>query len=222
MTKIYRLLVFDWEGTLGDTLGQIFNSIVTEARRLNFGEIDYEIVKQAAGLGLVKALRKIFHHQTNEQHEILLNAVQNSLISRSNEVYLIPGAKDFVNSVQHAGIKVAIASNKSYQSLLRTLEQCGLDTVFKVICAADSFPPKPSPRMLEEILTICHVKPVDALMIGDSVTDIQMARYLEVDAVGMDFYQQHQKILQAAGALAVFSEYRDLANYLQLPWRKSN
>ncbi|KTD20559.1 phosphatase [Legionella lansingensis] len=217
MSKPYRLVVFDWEGTLGDTLGQIFNSVATEARRLNFGEIDQQVARQAVDLGLVKALRKVFPHLSDAQHEQLLYAVQQSLISRSTEVYLIPGAKDFVGRLQQAGIDVAIASNKGQQSLQRVLHISGLDTLFKVTRSAGQTAAKPSPEMLKEILDTFDVTADEALMVGDSVTDMQMAKNLGVDAIGVDFYHQQKTALLAAGALAVFDDYQHLADYLQLP-----
>jgi phosphoglycolate phosphatase len=221
MGKPYRLLVFDWEGTLGDTLGQIFNSVATEAKRLNFGEINPLLARQSVELGLVKALKKVFPHLTEAQHEELLYAVQRSLISRPTEVYLIPGAKLFIHRLHQAGIETAIASNKGQHSLQRAIHLAGLDNLFKVTRSADQTAPKPAPNMLQEILSVFALKPEEALMIGDSVADIQMARTLGVDAIGIDFYHQHKDALLAAGALEVFDDYQHLGDYLQLP-KKGN
>ncbi|KTC77007.1 HAD family hydrolase [Legionella brunensis] len=217
MSKPYRLVVFDWEGTLVDTLGQIFNSVATEAKRLNFGEIDEQLARQSVDLGLVKALRKIFPHLSEEQHQQLLLAVQQSLITRSTEIYLIPGAKDFVSRLHRAGIDIAIATNKGQQSLQRTLHASGLDNWFKVTRSAGQTAAKPATQMLEEILETFGVAADEALMIGDSATDMEMARNLGVDAVGVDFYHQQNAALLAAGAKAVFDDYEHLADYLHLP-----
>ncbi|KTD08600.1 HAD family hydrolase [Legionella jamestowniensis] len=217
MSKSYRLVVFDWEGTLGDTLGQIFNSVATEARRLNFGEIDEQLARQSVELGLVKALRKIFPHLNEDEHEQLLNAVQQSLISRTTEVYLMPGAKEFVNRLHDAGIDIAIATNKGQQSLQRVLSVSGLDVFFKITRSAGQTAAKPSPQMLEEILEAFGVTPKEAVMVGDSITDMEMAGNLGVDAVGVDFYHQQKEALLAAGAKAVFNDYQQLADFLHLP-----
>ncbi|ASQ46795.1 HAD family hydrolase [Legionella clemsonensis] len=217
MSKSYRLVVFDWEGTLGDTLGQIFNSVATEARRLNFGEIDEQLARQSVELGLIKALRKIFPHLNESEHEQLLNAVQHSLISRTTEVYLIPGAREFVNQLHQAGIDIAIATNKGQQSLQRALHISGLDVFFKVTRSAGQTAAKPSPQMLEEILDAFDITPEEAVMVGDSITDMEMAESVGVDAIGVDFYHQQKDALLAAGAKAVFDDYQHLADYLHLP-----
>ena len=54
-------------------------------------------------------------------------------------------------------------------------------------------------------------------MIGDSVADMEMARSLNVTAVGLDFYHQQGTALKAAGALKVFDDYKRLAEFLELP-----
>ncbi|MDI9819120.1 MULTISPECIES: HAD family hydrolase [unclassified Legionella] len=216
MGKLYRLVVFDWEGTLGDTLGQIFNSVAMEAKRLNFGEVDEQLARQSVELGLVKALRKVFPHLTEEQHEQLLQAVQQSLISRTTDVFLIPGAKAFIKRLHEAGIHIAIATNKGYQSLQRVLHISGLDAFFKVTRSAGQAPAKPCPQMLEEILAEFAVSADETLMIGDSATDMEMATNIGVDAVAVDFYHQQKEALLVAGAMAVFDDYERLADYLQL------
>lgn len=221
MAKPYRLVVFDWEGTLGDTLGQIFNSVAVEAKRLKLGKLDEELARQYVDLGLVNALRKIFPHLNERQHKQLLSAVQRSLVARTTEVFLIPGAKDFVNKLHLAGISLAIASNKGQHALQRAIQQAKLEQLFKLTRSADQSPAKPAPDMLAEIMEVTGVDADETLMIGDSVTDIQMANCINVDAIGVDFYHQHRTALLAAGALAVFDSYQQVIDYLDLPKKES-
>lgn len=217
MGKPYRLVVFDWEGTLSDTLGQIFSSVAEEARRLQFGELDEQSARQSVELGLAMAVKKAFPHLNDQQHEQLLLAVHHSLVSRTSDVHLIPGARELAEQIHQAGIGLAIASNKGQQSLQRVLHACELSDLFKVTRSAGQIPAKPCPQMLEEILTEFDVRAEETLMVGDSIYDIEMARNIGVDAVGVDFYHQQEVALRAAGALEVFDDYKQLAEYLQLP-----
>ena len=217
MSKPYRLVVFDWEGTLGDTLGQIIHSVTTVARRLNFGELDEQLARQSVELGLVLAVKKAFPHLTESQHEQLLLEVHQSLLSRSADVYLIPGAREIVKRLDKAGIYLAIATNKGQQSLQRVLHVSELDELIKVTRSAGQIPAKPCPQMLEEIMATFAIDRADTLMVGDSISDMEMAKNAGVDAVGMDFYHQQEAALRAAGALEIFDDYEDFAQYLQLP-----
>ncbi|WP_028388309.1 HAD family hydrolase [Legionella fairfieldensis] len=217
MGRPYHLVVFDWEGTLGDTLGQILNTVATEARRLNFGELDEQLARQSVELGLVMAVKKVFPHLSEQQQEQLLLAVQQSLVARTADVYLIPGAREIAARLQQAGIDLAIASNKGQQSLQRVLHASELDHLFRVTRSAGQTSPKPCPQMLEEIMAEFGVNAQETLMVGDSVSDIEMAKSVGVDAIGVDFYHQQEAALRAAGAREVFDDYKQLAEYLFLP-----
>ena len=181
-----------------------------------FGELDKELARKHVELGLVNAIRKVFPDLTLMQYERLLEAVQQSLHSRHSEVYLIPGAFDIVQNLYDAGVSLAIATNKGHQSLQRALQLSGLDHFFTVTRSASQAPPKPCPQMLTEILEETGVSIDEAVMVGDSVTDIEMAESLGMDAIGVNFYHKHSDALLAAGALRVFSDYQELANYLSM------
>lgn len=217
MNKRYRLVVFDWEGTLSDTVGLVLNCVINEAKQLHFGSVDEELARHSVGLGLVNAIKKVFPHLTTAQQEQLVDAVQHALMSRHNEVYLIPGARQLIASLHRAGVQLAIATNKGQQGLQRALSVTGLDEYFKVTRSAGQTAPKPDPEMLEEILQEFNLSVSDALMIGDSSTDMEMARCIGMDALGVNFYHLEPEPLLASGALEVFDNYQSLAVYLQLP-----
>lgn len=217
MSNPYQLVVFDWEGTLSDTLGLILHIVSSESTRLGFGGIDPYVARKYVDLGLVQALRKVFPDLSLHQHEQLFEAVQYAMISRPSEVCLIPGAREFVQQLHNAKIDIAIATNKGQNSLLRALQTTGLDGFFKVTRSAGQAPAKPCPQMLEEIMTEFGCDSSSTLMIGDSSTDIEMAKSVNVTAIGVDFYHQQEAALKAAGAMAVFDDYQLLADFLGLP-----
>ncbi|MCW0217766.1 MAG: HAD-IA family hydrolase, partial [Prosthecobacter sp.] len=216
MSKQYDLVVFDWEGTLSDTLGLVLNCVSEEARRLGFGELDEEVARQYVELGLVKAIKKVFPDLSLQQYEQLLDAVQQSVLFHHREVYLIPGALTLIQRLQRAGVTLAIATNKGSQSLQRALNLTGLEDYFQTTRCAGQFPPKPSPDMLQDILEVLDVPASRALMVGDSTTDIEMAYSTGVDAIGVNFYHKDPSALLGEGALAVFDDYQLLADYLHL------
>ena len=222
MNRPYRLVVFDWEGTLGDTLGQILNTVAAEAKRLQFGELNEQLARKYVVLGLVMAVKKIFPHLSMNQHEQLLQAVHHSLATHPMSVCLIPGAQRILQQLQQEGIDLAIATNKGQHSLQRALQASGLEGYFTVTRSAGQAPAKPCPQMLEEIMDVCGATASQTLMIGDSVIDMEMARQVNVDVVGVDFYHQPTESLRAAGALDVFDDYQELAKYLGIKGAKQD
>jgi phosphoglycolate phosphatase len=216
MNKRYRLVVFDWEGTLSDTLGLIIDCIAKEAKRLKLGDLDKVLAYQSVELGLVNAVKKLFPALSLQEYERLLESIQACLLTRHAEVCLMPGAKEIINALHKKGVLLAIATNKGQQGLLRALQATELDSFFKVTRSAGNLPPKPCTQMLEEIFEECNVKPEEALMVGDSLSDIEMAKNMQTDVVGMDFYHKQADALKNAGALAVFSNFAALADFLKL------
>lgn len=217
MSNPYQLVVFDWEGTIADTLGLILHTVSTESNLLGFGEIDPNQARKYVELGLVQAIKKLLPQLSMTQHEQLLQAVQHAMISRPSEVCLLPGVLEFIHKLHDSGIDLAIASNKGHQSLVRALQATGLDELFKVTRSAGQVPAKPCPQMLEEIMDEFGCSASSTLMIGDSPTDMEMATQIKVTAIGVDFYHQQEASLKAAGALAIFDDYQQLADFIKLP-----
>lgn len=216
MSNPYDLVVFDWEGTIADTLGAVFHTVAVEAELLGLRAFNQEEARKYVDLGLERALKKAYPMLSLYEHEQLLHAVQHSMHTRSLDIYLIPGVREFILQLHDANINMAVATNKGHQSLIRALQATGLDAFIKVTRSAGQAPAKPCPQMLEEIIDEFGGSATTTLMIGDSATDIEMARSIQVNAIGVDFYHQQESALKTAGALAVFDNYKVLANYLHL------
>jgi len=221
MNMLYQLVVFDWEGTLGDPLGHVHDALKNEAEALGLGAYDVQLARRFVSLGLDKAVRKIFPDLALYQYERLLTGVQQALVSNHGSVYLFPGARRLIERLHQAGIDMAIATNRGSQALQRALQASELEAFFPVTRSADQAPAKPCPQMLEEILELTGVHAEKTLMIGDSTADIEMASAIHVPSIGVDFYEQQGNDLQAAGALRVFDDFAAIERYLGLPaWIK--
>ncbi len=216
MNMPYRLVVFDWEGTISDSFGQILNAIMHEAKRLQLGQFDLSHARQVISLGPVVALKKLFPHLSASQQSDLLQAAQNAMLTRSEGVCITEGVHETLEKLKQAGVSLAIATNKGHQSLLRDLDVSGLIAYFQVTRSASQTKPKPHPQMLLEIMETFDVSAAETLMVGDSVSDIEMALQLHVAAIGIDIYRQNEVSLREAGAIKVFEHFDKLADYLEL------
>ena len=127
---------------------------------------------------------------------------------------LFPGAKHLIADLHRENMELAIATNKGYHSLMQALRDTGLDAYFSIIRAAGQVPPKPCPQMLTEILEESLSSTAQALMVGDSPADIEMAQQIGMEAIGVDFYHQSGGFLLEKGALAVFDNYKDLQAFI--------
>jgi phosphoglycolate phosphatase len=216
MNRPYQLVVFDWEGTIADTAGMSLHLLAKEAEKLGFGTLDLYRARRFIHLDLIEQILHLFPNLDKYQQKSLLLAVQDRLEKPIYDIDLIPGFLPFVHQLQQANIALAIATNKGQQSLHKALIRTGLDQLFTVTRSAGQVPPKPCPQMLQEIMEEFGQTPASTIMIGDSPTDMEMAKRIDVTAVGIDFYHRDSAGLLAAGAVTIVDNYPSLATFLQI------
>ena len=213
--KPYRLVIFDWEGTLSDTLGNFLHSIIFAASRFAAPPVlDPTIFRACVGLNLEHSIQKLYPNITLNQQERLLLLVQQSLWTAKAKVFLMCGAKLLLEHLDQQKILLAIASNKSLRSLQEVLQQSEVAHFFAAIRSASQTNLKPHPQMLLELLEELNILPHEALMIGDSPVDMEMAKSVQIDTIGFDFYQKNTQELLNSGAIAVFDQYQDIETWL--------
>jgi phosphoglycolate phosphatase len=107
------------------------------------------------------------------------------------------------------GYHLAVATGKARRGLDRVLKAHGWADYFNITRAADETASKPHPLMLEQILAHCEVRPEQALMVGDSSFDLQMARNAGMDSVAVSYGAQSieaLKLFEPRLAIDHFSE----------------
>ncbi|MNY25827.1 Phosphoglycolate phosphatase [compost metagenome] len=102
-----------------------------------------------------------------------------------------------------------MATGKARRGLDRVLKSHGWENYFDITRAADETASKPHPLMLEQILAHCEVRPEQALMVGDSSFDLQMARNAGMGSVAVSYGAQSidaLKLYEPRLAIDRFSE----------------
>jgi phosphoglycolate phosphatase len=212
----YQLVVFDWEGTIVENgLGHLMNALTAAALRLHLPPFDEEHARQIIPYGLSNAVKKLFPTILLHKQEELCAEAQKLMLEASTSVSLVAGVEDAIRWIHAEGLHLGIATNKSAQSLARALRLSGLEPYIQITRSATEAPAKPCPQMLEEIMVSCGATVPQTLMVGDSTSDMEMAKALGVDVIGMDFFQIEEPTLRAAGALHVMHNYAQLLQYIK-------
>lgn len=215
MTR-YQLVVFDWEGTIVESgIGYVLVALTNAAKRLHLPDFDRESARLTIPYGLPTAVKKLFPSIALHQQEELCAEAQKMLLEASSTLALVPGVEKLIHWLHGSGLQIGIATNKSAQGLARALQASGLEPYIHITRSATEAPAKPCPQMLEEIMTNCQAKAHQTLMVGDSASDMEMAKTLGVDAIGMDFFQIEEPSLRAAGATQIMSDYEQLFQYIK-------
>ncbi|CAH0305016.1 MULTISPECIES: HAD-IA family hydrolase [Pseudomonas] len=193
----YKLLIFDWDGTLADSIGRIVEAMHVASRRSGFPLRDDFAVKGIIGLGLLEAIRTLYpeigdgelmaFRDYYAEHYIAAEAVPSPLFE---------GVLESMEAFRADGYHLAVATGKARRGLDRVLKAHGWEDYFDVTRAADETASKPHPLMLEQILAHCEVRPEQALMVGDSSFDLQMARNAGMDSVAVSYGAQSIEALQ--------------------------
>ena len=128
---------------------------------------------------------------------------------------LFPGVAQALEAFRRQGFQLAVATGKSRAGLDRLLQGRGWQGYFDITRCADETASKPAPLMLEEILAHCAVAPSRALMVGDSVFDLEMANNAGVDAIGVSYGAQSAEMLKRCSPRGVIERFSELQEWLE-------
>lgn len=214
----YQLLIFDWDGTLADSIGRIVESMRLAARACDLELRTDEEIKGIIGLGLPEAIRALYPGVCDPQvlRRVQLLYGEHYLALESQPSALFPGVVESLEAFRSAGYRLAVATGKTRRGLDRVLASYGWLDYFDVTRCADETASKPDPRMLHEILSHCRVSPGGALMVGDSAFDLQMARHAGVGAVAVGYGAQPLEMLRFYEPCLAIESFLELRAWLEV------
>ncbi len=207
--KDYSLLIFDWDGTLVDSKGLAIESTQMAARDLDYPVPDAEIVAQHFGLELEEMLSKLFpygdldklaehfyQHFSEEKlaHNFFSNAIETLIYLKTK------------------GYQLAVATNRAREKLNQALAMTNTAKLFSVTRSADDGARKPNPAMVLTILEELRVHNKDALMIGDTIFDMQLAHNAAIDALAACYGHGTRLQLAAFNPVGFIDNIKELQN----------
>ncbi|MGH6787982.1 MAG: HAD-IA family hydrolase [Novosphingobium sp.] len=216
---VRRLAVFDCDGTLVDGQGAVCTAMDRAFAECGLSPPDHHQVRRIVGLSLPQALRLLAPATTEAQREALDQTYRSAFRSarEAGELAepLFPGIAELVGRLHAAGWTLGVATGKSDRGLEHCLAMHGLSAHFATLQTADRHPSKPHPAMLQAALAETGAAPGEAVMIGDTAYDIEMARAAGVRAIGVDWGYHAASELREAGAEAVAATPAELWELLQ-------
>lgn len=180
----YDLIVFDWDGTLFDSVTPIFN-LVRDARR----------DRPATEIGsLLKSskLLPVLEHMMNGRSTIQISDLRIVLSLGGFEkilkgATLYQGMKNLILALHARGQKMAVVSGRTQTEVMAEMRQLGIDHCFFFIMGVDQAPSKPNPAMLHAMMSLSQSRPERTVMVGDSTLDLEMAMLARVSAIAVAY-----------------------------------
>jgi len=188
MGRQTQLVIFDWDGTLSDSLERIVTCLQISARELDFPEPSDEAGKDIIGLGLPEALAQLFPGSKRDELELFRQCYSKNYVQLDQKPPVFyPQVEETLCRLKDLGYMLAVATGKSRKGLNRILEAHGMTGFFDITRCADETASKPSPLMLKEILIDMAVPASKACMVGDTEFDMAMALAADVPRIGVSY-----------------------------------
>ncbi|MDO8706088.1 MAG: HAD-IIIA family hydrolase [Sulfuricaulis sp.] len=212
----HELIIFDWDGTLMDSVAKIvscFSAALADAGEPNPGE---NAIRHIIGLGLDEAVAVLLPRAaTATRAQVGERYRQHFLHLDRTGMELFPGVRAGLENLAAQGYLLAVATGKARRGLDRVLRDSALAHLFCATRCADEAFSKPHPRMLEDILEQTGLEAERALMVGDTTYDMQMARHAGMDGLAVTYGVHGRELLAQHGPLACLDSFGEVYAWLQ-------
>lgn len=229
LTLTIKAVIFDLDGTIVD-----FNIDFKAAR----AEVLHLLTKQGLPSSLLsvnesvfvtlKKAEKLMKENGKEEQEFVklkknvISVVERYEAKAARETNLISGILETFKTLKRMKLKIALFTANGEKSTNHILRRFRLRQFFDAIITRESVSAvKPDPAHLEVTLKALKVKPEEAIVVGDSVRDIECARQLKVLAVGVTTGFSSVEELTCAGVNYLVSSPIDIPNLVQQFNRRS-
>lgn len=185
----YELIIFDWDGTLMDSVPRIVSCMQAAALEAEWGELTAADVEDIIGLGLPEAIAQLCPGILPVQAERLRECYSHHFVTRDTTPMLFfAGVEAHIARLRgREQQRLAVATGKSRRGLDRIFAETGSGAWFHASRTADETRSKPHPQMLSELLAELEVPVERAVMVGDTEYDLEMARAIGMDRVGVTY-----------------------------------
>lgn len=215
----YDIVIFDLDGTLLNTIGDLAASVDYVMRSRNLPEHTDAEYRQMVGGGIRRLVDRALPEALAANEEYVDECVTQfrryyvDNIDRHTVPY--EGMCELLRDLQRAGVKLAVASNKFQHGTDRLVSKFFSDIDFVAVEGnREGAPFKPDPQIVTGILSRAGIAPERAVMIGDSGIDIRTAQAAGIDSIGVAWGFRFAEELYEAGAERVVSQVEELREYL--------
>jgi phosphoglycolate phosphatase len=195
---LYKAAIFDLDGTLLDTLDDLADSMNDALRSQGLAIHPAYNYKQMVGNGVVNLVKRALPRDRQELREPTLRLMRENYAKNAlNKTKPYASMLETVRKLGESGVKLAVLTNKDQAFSVNIVEHYFGRDMFKLIWGAmPGRPIKPDPAALYELLAKLNVCPQEAVFVGDSGVDMDVAMAANVISVGVTWgFRQKQELI---------------------------
>lgn len=214
-TLAYDLVIFDWDGTLVNSLQRIVDCMHLSAQDLQLPKLTDAEAQDIIGLGLGEAILTLYPQLDEEQ----LSAFKARYAHHYTQADAIPssfypGVPALMDALKDANVLLSVATGKSRRGLNRVMGALEVEPYFVSSRCADETASKPDPLMINELLAQHNLQPHQAVVVGDTEFDMGMAENAGVARIGVSWGAHARERLERYQPIAVVDSVSELQNLL--------
>jgi len=209
-----KYLIFDFDGTIADTVSGIVCTVQETLRTLGLPPADPADIKASIGLPLKGSLKasgipeSLLDAADKAYHELFFKV-------GTSRIVLFPDMAETLSGLCEDGYLLATATSRGKESLTKLLDALGIARYFSVLGTVESTPkPKPAPDTVLYVLDRFGAVPDEALVIGDTSFDIEMGRRAGCRTCGVTYGNHDRATLEAAHADRIIDSITELPTIL--------
>ncbi|WP_366555936.1 HAD-IA family hydrolase [Aquibaculum sediminis] len=214
----FKLILFDFDGTLVDSQANIHRCMAQAFAADGLPPPALAEVRRVVGLSLELAVGKLLGEALQSRTARVTSAYREAFFAwRQHPDYcevLFPGARDALLQLDQPDVCLGIATGKNLRGLSAALEKHALADRFITLQTPDHSPSKPHPGMVLRALAETGFQPQDAVLIGDTTYDIEMACNARISSLGVGWGYHAPDELRAAGARGIVEDFTRLPDVL--------
>jgi phosphoglycolate phosphatase len=216
-----EMILIDVDGTLVDSVPDLAYCVDEMMKQLGMPIHGEDRVRNWVGNGVERLVRRALIGQLDgEPDETLYEKAYPIFLelyakNTSQRSILYPGVREGLDYLKTAGYKLGCVTNKASQFTIPLLKDLGVHDDFENIVCGDTLPEKkPHPLPLLHSAEVLGVKPEDAMMLGDSVSDVKAARAAGFQIICMSYGYNHGKDIRESNPDAVIDSMVELKELL--------
>ncbi len=193
MTRMPATIVFDLDGTLVDTAPDLLNALDAVIAPLGIAPVDRDVARNFIGGGARLLLTRALESAGQSVDAARLEELNSTFLTYyaahiADDSQPFPGMVDALEQLAASGARLCVCTNKLEHLACQLLDALDLTRHFAVITGGDTHGvPKPDPLPLNATIAAAGGDPARAVMVGDSRTDIAVAKAAGVPVVAVSF-----------------------------------